>query len=259
MKITALGCSGGIGAGLRTTCLRIDDDILIDAGTGLGDMPLEQMARVRHIFLTHSHLDHVTGIPLMVDSVFELARAPVVVHGQPETLEALKEHVFNWTIWPDFGVLPSKERPVLRWEPMLPGDVFELEGRTLEMIAVNHQVPGVGYRVEDASGVFAFSGDTTTNDTFWEALNRYPRLDALLVECSFLNKSRELSEKSFHYCPSMLAADIAKLKHKPQVYISHLKPGDEEALMEECRLALPDFKIHRVYTGDEIPVQGNGE
>ncbi|MEE8427888.1 MAG: 3',5'-cyclic-nucleotide phosphodiesterase [Gammaproteobacteria bacterium] len=254
MKIKVMGCSGGIGTGLRTTCVRVDEDILIDAGTGLGDLSLDEMARIQHIFLTHSHLDHICGVPLMVDSVFGRLTEPVVVYGREETIAALKEHVFNWVIWPDFSELPSTESPVLRFEIIQPGQVTELDGRRIEMIAVNHAVPGAGYRIEDSSGVFAFSGDTTTNDTFWRALNNYPRLDALMVECAFLDRARELTEKAYHYCPSMLAADLQKLRHRPQIFISHLNPGDEQEIMVECRKLLPDFQVHQLRSGDDIPL-----
>ena len=70
MRLRVLGCSGGIGPGLRTTSYLLDDTILIDAGTGVGDLTMEEMCGVRHVFLTHSHLDHVAGLPLLIATVF---------------------------------------------------------------------------------------------------------------------------------------------------------------------------------------------
>ena len=69
------------------------------------------------------------------------------------------------------------------------------------MIAVNHVVPAAGYRVQNGVGCFAFSGDTTSNDAFWEALNRHDKLDLLIVESAFADEDRELSSKAHHYCP----------------------------------------------------------
>ena len=69
MQIRVLGCSGSIAAGSRTTSFLLDDDVLIDAGTGVGDLTLEQLARIDHILVTHSHLDHVLAIGLLADSV----------------------------------------------------------------------------------------------------------------------------------------------------------------------------------------------
>ena len=106
MNIRVLGCSGAIAAGYQTTAFLLDDDVLLDAGTGVGLLSLEALARIDHICLSHSHLDHILGIPLLADAVLRLrhaaGRPPVQVHALPETLDALRQHVFNGVIWPDF-------------------------------------------------------------------------------------------------------------------------------------------------------------
>ena len=104
MQVRILGCSGGISGGLRTTSILIDNDVLIDCGTGVGDLSLEELGSIKHIFLTHGHLDHIAFIPLLVDSAFDaLVSGPVTIHLQVETLEMLRQHIFNWQIWPDFS------------------------------------------------------------------------------------------------------------------------------------------------------------
>lgn len=235
MKLRVLGCSGGIGGELRTTSLLIDDDILIDAGTGVGELSADEMRRIRHVFLTHTHLDHIACLPLMIDSLFPHITEPLVIHAQEESIEVLKKHIFNWAIWPDFAVLPSRERPVMRYQAHRPDEPVEIGGRRFEMIAVNHIVPAVGYRIGCESGVVAFSGDTTTNDNFWDRLNAGERLDLLLVEVAFGERFRELSLQSKHYCPSLLAQDLTKLRHRPRIYLTHHKPGDEALIFEQCR------------------------
>jgi len=249
MEIRVLGCSGGVGAGLRTTTLLIDEDVLIDAGTGVGDLSLEAMARLRHIFLTHSHLDHIASIPLLVDSIFERIEQPIVIHGQEATLRALREHIFNNVIWPDFARLPHPERPVIVYETMAPGEVYTLGERRLEMIPVNHVVPGVGYRISGPGGVFAFSGDTTTNDSFWAALNAHDRLDVLVVEAAFANADEQLCRASGHYCPRMLAEDLKKLEHDPRIYITHNKPGEEDEIFTECQADIASRTVRRLSGG----------
>jgi ribonuclease BN (tRNA processing enzyme) len=250
MDLRVLGCSGGVGSGLRTTTLLLNEHILFDAGTGVGDLSLDHMANVQHIFLTHSHLDHISHIPFLVDSVFERIQAPIVIHGLAVTLEALRRHIFNNVIWPDFTRLPSAENPVLKYQEMQPGEVAELENCQIEMIPVNHLVPGVGYRVACEDRSFAFSGDTCTNDTFWEALNKHDSLDMLIVESAFLNKDLLLSQQAGHYCAELLAADLKKLKHQPDIYITHNKPGEENAIFEECKKAINGRTIHRLSSGD---------
>jgi ribonuclease BN (tRNA processing enzyme) len=250
MELRVLGCSGGVGAGLRTTTLLLNEHILFDAGTGVGDLSLEEMAGIQHIFLTHSHLDHIADIPLLVDSVFERIKQPIIIHGLAETLEALRRHIFNNVIWPDFTKLPTADKPVLKYQEMKPGEVIDVENCQIEMIPVNHLVPGVGYRMACDEKSFAFSGDTSSNDTFWDALNKYDSLDMLIVESAFLNKDIKLSQKAGHYCAQLLAEDLKKLKHQPEVYITHNKPGEEEQIMAECKAAINGRPIHRLADGD---------
>lgn len=252
MNVRVLGCSGGISGHMATTSLLIDDDILIDGGTGIGELSSEEMARVRHIFVTHSHLDHIAGIPMLIDSIFNRTHETIVLHARPETLETLRNNIFNWEVWPDFTRLPDYARPVLRFEEMHPGEVVTLKGRRVEMIGVNHSVPGAGFRMQNGGGSFAFSGDTTSNDEFWFALNQHDGLDLLIVESAFADEDIELSKKAYHYCPSLLADDLQKLKHKPRLYITHLKPGSETRIIEQCRQRLDTFDVERLCGGDRF-------
>lgn len=247
MNIRVLGCSGGIGPDRFTTSFMIDNDILLDAGTGVGRLSLDAMVSVRHVFLTHSHLDHICFLPLLIDTIFDQVKEPLIVHGLKETLDALKQYMFNWVLWPDFSELPNAENPVLRFEEMAPGDNVDVNGRKFEMIPVNHIVPAVAYRIECDDKVFVFSGDTSTNDMLWEALNDHPRLDLLIVEAAFAERDKEISELAKHYCPSSLAGDMAKLKHEPSVYITHLKSGEEDLIMAECQSLMPDRKLKRLF------------
>ncbi|MFD2272138.1 MBL fold metallo-hydrolase [Undibacterium arcticum] len=57
----------------------LDDDVLIDAGTGVGDLTLDEMVRIDHVFVTHSHLDHICSIPFLVDTVGHRRNTPLMV------------------------------------------------------------------------------------------------------------------------------------------------------------------------------------
>ena len=241
-----------MGADLRTTTLLIDQDILIDAGTGVGDLSMDEMMNIRHIFVTHSHLDHIACIPLLVDTLFDQLEKPITIHAQAATINALQKHIFNNVIWPDFSKLPNPENPVMLFEEMKPGEVVSINDRHLKMISVNHIVPGVGYCVENATGVFAFSGDTTTNDSLWDNLNQQDKLDILIVETAFTNADIDLCRRAGHYCADLLADDLAKLKHKPKIYISHNKPGSESQIISECEQAIKTHEIQSLTGGTTL-------
>ena len=252
MEINVLGCSGGVGSGLRTTALLIDDDILIDAGSGVGELTLAQMSRIKHIFLTHSHLDHICCIPLLLDSIFDTIEEPIQLHASRQTLNALQKHIFNHVIWPDFTSLPTQHSPVLSFHTMEAGEQLQLGERTINMIEVNHTVPAVAYHIESQGKAFAFSGDTTTNNTLWKTLNALPSLDVLFVEAAFPDEELELSIKAKHYCPALLGEDLKKLEHRPEIYISHNKPGTERLIFEQCVDAIKDRNVHRLVGGSSF-------
>jgi len=241
MRIRVLGCSGGIGNGAHTTALLVDDDILIDAGTGVADLSLDAMAAIDHVFLTHSHLDHVVSIPFLLDSVgSRRAPKPLTVHAQAATLDVLRTHVFNNALWPDFTAIPSRQKPYLRFETIAPGETITLGQRQLRSIAVNHTVPAVAYLLSNGRASFAFSGDTCSTDAYWQALNACADLRHVVIETSFLDEEEALSRLSGHLCPRLLVDELKKLKSSAQVYITHLMPGEEEAIMAEIREQVPN-------------------
>lgn len=251
MRIRILGCSGGIGLGLRTTSILVDDHILIDAGTGVGDLTVGELKGIRHVFLTHSHLDHIAGLPLFLDSVFDDLRGrPITVHARSETIAALREHIFNWVVWPDFETLPTVEEPVLAFKEIAAGERVELANCAMRAVDVHHSVPSLGFCIEREGRVFAFSGDTMTNKGLWQVLNAYPSVDVLIMEVSFPNAQIELARKAKHYCPSMLAEDLDNLEHAPEIWVTAMKPGSEDEIFGEVLESMPGRAIKRLRRGD---------
>jgi len=251
LKLRILGCSGGVGRGLKTTSLLINDSVLIDAGSGVGELTLAEMAKIKHLFITHSHLDHINFLPLLLDSMFERLATPIIVHAQPVTIRAIQDHIFNWTIWPDFTKLPSPENAVVKFAEMLPNETVEIDGHEYEMIEVSHIVPAVGYRVEYEGKSLAFSGDTSSNDSLWNNLNAHASLDVLIVETAFPEAMYDLALKSRHYTPSLLVEDLKKLRHKPEIYLTHLKPGAEKQIIDEVKAADPSLSL-KILQSDSI-------
>lgn len=238
MRLRVLGCSGGIGGRhLRTTSFLLDSDILIDAGTGVGDLTLAELSQIDYIFITHSHLDHVTSIPFLVDTVGAMRSKPLVVCATRATIEIMKNHLFNWAIWPDFSEIPSAEAPFLRYEEVTVGESVQLGGRRITPLPARHTVPAVGYHLDSGTASLVFTGDTGPNDALWREVNRIANLKFLIIETAFSNKERSLAEISRHLCPATLADELAKLERDAEIYITHMKPGEIEPTMleiEEC-------------------------
>ncbi len=249
MHVTILGCTGGIAADLRTTCLMLDDDILIDVGTGAGDLTVGQMLRIDTVFLTHSHLDHVALLPMLADVVGPRRDTPLTVYALPETIAILKQDVFNFRLWPDYTTLPSIGKPYVIFKSIAVGQMVELSGRKITPLPVRHAVPGVAYQLDSGKASFVFSGDTTYHEPFWNALNVIDNLQYLMIEATFLNNNMAGAEASGHLRPELLAQGLKRLNKPVHLLITHMEPGNEDATMAEIRTAAGDFKPERLKRG----------
>jgi ribonuclease BN (tRNA processing enzyme) len=243
MRLRVLGCSGGIGGRhLRTTSFLVDGDILIDAGTGVGDLTLAELSQIDHIFITHSHLDHIASIPFIVDTVGGMRSKPIAVYATRATIEIMKNHLFNWAIWPDFTEIPTPEAPFLKYQEIEVGTGISLGGREITPLPARHTVPAVGYHLDSGQSSLVFTGDTGQNDALWKVVNRIRNLKILIIETAFSNKERHLAEISRHLCPQTLAEELAKLERSAEIYITHLKPGEIEPTMLEIEESAGTFR-----------------
>jgi ribonuclease BN (tRNA processing enzyme) len=234
MEVKVLGCSGGIGGpGLRTTSLLVDDDILIDAGTGVGDLTLDELARIDHVFLTHSHLDHIAALPLLVDAVADRREAPITVYSSQATLKVLGNHIFNWDVWPDFSAISRGGRALMAYRPIAVGEKLSFGARTIAAVPAEHTVPAVGYHLDSGFGSLVFTGDTTQDEALWPVVNAIDNLRYLVIEAAFTDSEEDRALVSQHLCPGLLAGELERLERDAEVYVSHMKAGQGDLIMRE--------------------------
>ncbi|HEY6896830.1 MAG TPA: 3',5'-cyclic-nucleotide phosphodiesterase [Rhodocyclaceae bacterium] len=243
MKVRILGCSGGIGGRhLRTTSILVDHDILIDAGTGVGDLSIAELAQIDHLFITHTHLDHIACLPFMVDTVGDMRSAPLTVYATEAVIEILRNHIFNWAIWPDFTEIPNASQPFMRFQTIRKDEPTILGERSITALPANHTVPAVGYALATEQAALVFTGDTTVCPELWERINRIPNLRYLLIECAFSDREMKLAQSSKHLCPAMLAEELNNLQREVPLFITHLKPGQIELTMLEIEERIGEYK-----------------
>jgi ribonuclease BN (tRNA processing enzyme) len=253
MEIRVLGCHGGELPGHRTTCFLIDGTLTIDGGAITQALELQDILKIDDIFLTHSHFDHIKDVPLMTDLLVGKRTTPVVVHGPAETIEALDKDVFNNRVWPDFRVIPSKEKPVVAFEVMPIGRPVECQGLQIRAIPVHHPVSSVGYIIEEKNSAIAFSGDTGPTNELWRAINATPHMKAVFLEVSFPNNMQWLADVSGHLTPKTVMGELAKLNRRgAKIYLYHLKPAVIDEVKAEVKALELDFlhvcELDEVYT-----------
>jgi len=251
-EIKILGAFGGKSRHTNNTCIQIQKDILIDAGNilnGLGD----DAKYINHIFLTHSHLDHINDIPFLIDTFFEERELPLCIYGLKETIKHLNEHIFNWDIWPDFCEinLMSKDSKAVNFVEIEPNDEIVLESCTIKAIKTNHTTSSCGYVVTKNDCAILFSSDTYCCDTIWEEINTNLKIKSLIIDVSFPSRLGKLAFDSKHLTPELLKTELKKLiRDDIRIYIYHLKPNYIIEIMHEMQYI--DLHGGRVLGDDEV-------
>jgi ribonuclease BN (tRNA processing enzyme) len=228
------------------TTYLINDRVAVDAGClGLHGTPADQ-AKVRHLFLTHSHLDHVASLPSFLENVYCPDGPCVTVHGNAAVLDSLRRDLFNDRVWPDFIRLSEMGPPFLRLHELRSGQTVEAEGLRVTAVAVHHSVPTLGYLFEDESAAVVLASDTGPTSEIWERANALPNLRAVFLEASFPDAMRELAEKTGHLTPALFREEVRKLTRPARLIAVHIKAAFRERVVQELSaLKLPNFEVGR--------------
>lgn len=252
MQLNILGCSGGIAPGKHTTAFLINSHTLIDCGTGVEQLHCDALKKIKRVFLTHSHLDHISHLPFLLNHLIGSKLPAVDVYGLEHTINALKAHIFNYVIWPDFTELPTRENPCVRLHTLEVGDLKSFDDFSIQALPANHSVPALGYWVGTSphTGCFAFSGDSHSTSAFWQALNQLPKVQDLIMDNQYLEKEAAISVLAKHYYAAALAQDLTLLSTKPNLYITHLPPATQDEVFLECQQVLASWHPKKLQQGN---------
>jgi len=241
MKLRVLGCHGGELPRHRTTCFLLDGVFALDAGALTGSLGLDELMRVDDIVVSHSHLDHVKDLPLLVDLLVGRREKPVVVHASPLCARTLHQSLFNNELWPDFTRIPTRAKPILKIEAFKLGQPFKVGRYKVTAIPVSHPVESCGFVVTDGKVSLGMSGDTGPTDELWHAFNSVRKLKAVLLETSFPNVLQGLADISGHLTPNTIKQELYKLHPRGacDVLLYHLKP----AFVDQLKKELAELKV----------------
>ena len=253
MKIRILGChasdqlvkEGSVTRSRRACGFVLNDSLLLDAGTAGAALTFEEQRRLRHVLISHLHFDHIQGLPTLADTLIDDPGRPLALVSIPEVLKGLQSYIFNGEVYPDFMRLPSADQPVFALQPLEAEREVKLGGARVTAIPVNHQVPTVGFIIEEGDAAVVYSGDTYETEALWRAAARVPNLKAAFIEVSFPDALTELARVSAHLTPRLFAQEFKKIGRPDlPVYAYHIKPRFRETITEELgRLDIPNVRV----------------
>jgi len=227
MEIRVLGC-------YETTSFLVNHSVLLDAGCVTSMPTIEEQDKIKNILITHSHLDHTGGIPILIDDTMEGRCSPMNLIGTERTLDQIRCHFFNDIVWPDLTKMASEKFSFLNFNPINPGEDFPLHGLNIKAIEVDHIVQTVGYFIKEENASILYVGDTSPTSKIWEEANRLSNLKAVFIETAFPNRLLDFAYRSGHLVPSTLKTELQKLKiPNIPVFIFHLKARYLEVIRKE--------------------------
>jgi len=248
MKVKVLGCSGSETIGHNPPGFLVNDTVMLDAGTITGALTIEAQSRITDVFISHTHLDHIKSLLFLADNVIGRIKKPVAIRSIPAVLNAIKKHLMNDIIWPDFTKIPTPKNPVLAYQPFAVGKTVTADGLRIKAVPMNHPVPAVGFVVSDGKSSFLYTADTGPNEKIWKEASKAKNLKAIIVDTSFPNMLDAIADASGHFTPAQLHGDLTKARVRKSVpiYIYHIKPAHEKRVIDELKaLGRKNVKVLR--------------
>ncbi len=260
--------------GGSTTCLEIQtaegQTLILDAGSGirrLGHYLLGRGQKRYHLLLTHTHLDHVMGLPFF-RPVYDSA-VTLDVYGCPFVHNSMQELLSDTLRAPTFPVDLSVFRAQISYHS-LDGSPFRIGGVSVRTIPLSHPNRGVGYRIEEQGQVLVFLTDNELayrhpgGLAFEDYVQACAHADLLIHDAEFTPEEYRVTRKWGHseYTDALRLAVQAQVKafalfHHNQDRTDHAL----EQIVEECRRTVRDEEPHlscfAMHEGMELALGGS--
>jgi HD-GYP domain-containing protein (c-di-GMP phosphodiesterase class II)/phosphoribosyl 1,2-cyclic phosphodiesterase len=225
------------------TCIQVAPNVVIDAGNILQGLN-EKAQYIDHIFLSHTHLDHIVDIGFLADVYFDVRTKPITIYGLQGSIENLKKYLLNWEIWPDFSKIPLKNggSNCIEFRVIQPNEEIALDTVSLKAIKTEHTHSSCGYVITKNSSAIFFTADTFKCQNIWDEVNSNLKIKSVITDVSFTSNMRKLAVDSKHLTPELLNEDVKKLKRKDvKIFVNHLKPIFIDKIKEEFNTRYPNL------------------
>ena len=295
MKIRFWGVRGSIPSpgpntakyGGNTTCIEIRTDdnqlIILDGGTGifaLSQVLLREMPVTANVFITHTHWDHIHGLPFFIP-IF-IPGNKLRLHGAFDPVSGRGiEHVMEVQLqYSYFPVREAEMKAKIEYENLMPEQSVQIGEATITPTLLNHPVINFGYRVECHGKSVFFTGDHEPDYNIYspddESFEEYQEMieekeqsilkamhgvDVLIADSSYTVEEYP-AKKGWGHGTFDSSIDLARRAQAKILYCTHHEPTRrDEALENEFAKVLarhprqdsdPDFRLAR--EGEEIEI-----
>jgi len=236
--------------GGNTTCIEVrtsaDDLIILDAGTGIHALAQTLMAQLpvtAHIFISHTHWDHIQGLPFFLPIFVSNNRVNIYGGLDPVTNQGIERALSVQLQYSYFPIIEAQLKADVSYHTIKPGAAITVGSATITPIVLNHPVLNFGYRIDDSDGSsLFFTGDyepslnpyqpgdpefASTQQFIAEKLSEVVRamagVDALIVDSSF-TEAEYRQKKGWGHGTYHSALYLAGLAQAKQLFLTHHEP-----------------------------------
>ena len=243
--------------GGNTTCIEIrtdnDDLIILDAGTGihvLGQELLKQLPITAHIFFSHTHWDHIQGLPFFSPIFIPGNKLKIYGGLDPVTHEGIERALGVQLQYSYFPIREAELNASVEYSTLKTGEQVTIGSAIITPILLNHPVLNFGYRIDcDGQSIF-FTGDyeplfniynpedsefdqyqSFVDEKQKEIAQAMQDVDALIVDSSYTAKEYH-SKKGWGHGTYDSAMKLATLANAKKLFFTHHEPTRSDAQLE---------------------------
>ena len=220
-------------AGGNTSCLEIQVDgqtVIVDAGSGIRALgeelmrgPCGQGQGVVHLFFSHTHWDHIQGLPFFLPAF--VPGNKIIIYSVHDTLAALTAQMEPATFPVSFEFLRGKA--TFEFVQLRPYQRMNLGKLRIANLKVNHPGDAYAFRFEHEGAIVVYASDAEYKQLDDESLKKYIKFysgaDLLIVDAQF-SLRESISKRDWGHSSALIGADLARKAGVKRLMLSHHDP-----------------------------------